>query len=63
MNSARNETHHFWLLFYVFLQPDVYIPHPPIPMQSLEKQNLFFAQMIHHFVLFLQKSNDFLKCL
>ena len=37
-NSARNETHHFWLLFHEFLQPDVYIPHPPITMNSLRKQ-------------------------
>jgi len=43
----------FGYFFHEFLQPDVYIPHPPITMHSLRKH--FFAQMIHHFMLFLQK--------
>jgi len=44
----------FGYFFDEFLQLDVYIPHPPTTMHSLRKQ-FFFAQMIYHFMLFLQK--------
>jgi len=31
----------FGYFFHEFLQPDVYIPHPPITMHSLRKQIYF----------------------
>jgi len=31
----------FGYSFHAFLQPDVYIPHTPITMQSLSKQKKF----------------------
>ena len=34
----------FGYFFHEFLQPDVYIPHPPITMHSLTKQFYFLPK-------------------
>jgi len=52
----------FGYFFHEFLQPDVYIPPHTYHHALSKKTNLFFAQMIHHFIPFT-KSNDYLKCL
>ena len=51
----------FGYLFHEFLQPDVYIPHPPITMHSLRNQ-IYFLPKEYTILSPFTKSNDYLKC-
>jgi len=54
-NSARNETHHFWLLFS-WISATGCLHSPPTYHHALSKKtNLFFTQMIHHFTPIYKK--------